>query len=160
MIEFIDNDDPRFLAFIWVSVRNCLAHGAEQGVTLQWRARAETALERYDAALERMPVEFQKAVRLEASERLLRRRAPWPLADAVATLHILDGMILPSQGWPRFLHDGSIAACNLEEWIVARCGVHADEDERLDDELRILAELLRDAGLSPGNVVSFGGSRR
>jgi hypothetical protein len=159
MIEFIDNDDPRFPAFIWVSVRNCLAHGAEQGVTLQWRARARTALERYDAALERMPAEFQKAVRLEASERLCRR-TPWPLADAVAALHILGGMILLSQGWPRFLHDGSTAACNLEEWIVARCGVHAADDETLGDELRILAELLRDAGLSPGNVVSFGGARR
>jgi hypothetical protein len=159
MIEFIDSDDPRFRAFVWASVRHVLEHGAEQGVTLPWRARAQAALTRLDAALDQMPLEFKCYLRLEESERFLGRRAPWPLADAVSKILEHGGMILCSSGQTGFLHDGSSAACDAEEWITARCIVHAADDERLDDELRILAELFRDAGLSPSNVVPFKGAR-
>lgn len=144
MIEFIDIDDPRFRAFLWVSIRHRLG-----GV----------AAERFDAALATMPGSFRNAVRIEADAHV-NQRCAWDLSDQIATILEHGGMILSNSNGVEFVHDRSDAAYEAEGWIAARCGVHAADDESLDDELRILAELLRDARLSPGNVVPFGGARR
>ncbi|ATQ66889.1 MULTISPECIES: hypothetical protein [Methylosinus] len=148
MIEFLDNDDTRFPAFLWVSIRRRL------GIA---------AAERFDAALETMPVEFRAAVGREATEAYSGRRPAWEFTDQIATLVEDGAAILPGRDAVQFVHGGGSAASDADYWITARTyGAYRQSDDdgrRLHEDLLVVAELFSASGIN-GNILAFARGRR